>query len=119
MARVMIADDYEDTRFVLKDILKIGKHELAAEAVDGEDTITKFNATSPDLLLLDIAMPKKDGIQVLEEIKKSHPDAKIIMLTANENLDAIQRCVSAGALAYLVKPFELDNVLQTISFALE
>jgi len=119
MAKVMIADDYDDTRLVLKDIIDVGKHELVAEAADGEEAISKFNANSPDLLLLDIAMPKKDGIQVLHEIKKSCPDAKIIMLTANENMDTIQDCIAAGALAYIVKPFELENVLQTISFALE
>lgn len=59
MTRVMIADDSEFVRDTLKSILKAGSHELVAEAIDGDETISKFTSSNPDVLLLDIEMPKK------------------------------------------------------------
>jgi len=119
MARVMIADDSEDIRNVLKDMMLIGRHELVAEAVDGIDTLDKFNSVKPDVLLLDIAMPKKDGLTALRELKKTNPDAKVIMITAYSEMSLIQECVKEGALAYISKPFDTDEVLKSILFALE
>src|SRR6201997_5334036 len=81
MARVMIAEDSEAVRLVLKDSLKVGHHEIVAEAVNGIEAIKKFNETNPDVLLLDVAMPQKDGISALKEIMSYNPDAKIIMIT--------------------------------------
>jgi len=115
----MIVDDSKDTRNLLKDILLIGRHEVVAEAVDGIDAIEKFSTIKPDVLLLDVVMPKKDGLTALKEIKKTHTNAKIIMITARAEMDMIQDCVAAGALAYIMKPFDVDRVLQSISFALE
>jgi len=68
MARIMIADDSDAIRMVLKDILDIGHHELVAEVANGLDAVEKFNESKPDLLLLDMAMPKKDGVYALKEI---------------------------------------------------
>jgi len=119
MARVMIADDSEAVRLILKDIVSSDKHELVAEAADGVETIEKFTASKPDLLLLDVAMPKKDGLTVLKEIKKTHPNAKIIIITALEEMTMVQDCVAAGALAYIMKPFIVDDVLKSISFAVK
>ena len=119
MARVMIADDSESVRIILKDIVSVDKHELVAEAADGVETIEKFTASKPDVLLLDVAMPKKDGLTALKEIKKTHPNAKIIMITALEDMTMIQDCVAAGALAYITKPFVVDDVLKSISFAVK
>jgi len=119
MARVMIADDSEDIRNVLKDMMLIGRHEIVAEAVDGIDTLDKFNSVKPDVLLLDIAMPKKDGLTALRELKKTNPDAKVIMITAYSEMSLIQECVKEGALAYISKPFDTDEVLKSILFALE
>ncbi len=119
MARVMIADDSEAVRLTLKDMISAGKHELVAEAADGVETIEKFTASKPDVLLLDIAMPKKDGLTVLKEIKKIHTNAKIIMITAIEDMTMVQDCVAAGALAYIMKPFDVEKVLQSISFTVQ
>ncbi|MCZ6581858.1 MAG: response regulator [Thaumarchaeota archaeon] len=119
MSRIMIADDSESTRIALKNIILDSNHELVAEAVDGLDAVEKFHSLSPDVLLLDIAMPKKDGLITLQELKRTTPQAKVIMITASDDLKAIEDCMSAGALAYIIKPFEQNNVLQTISFALE
>ena len=115
MARIMIADDSDSIRMVLRDILDIGHHELVSEATNGFDTVKKFNETKPDLLLLDMAMPKKDGISALKEILDKNPNAKIIMITASDNLTTMTDCINAGALAYLLKPFNFEDVLKTIT----
>ncbi len=70
-------------------------------------------------MLLDVAMPKKDGLTVLKEIKKTHTNAKIIIITALEDMTTVQDCVAAGALAYIMKPFDVEKVLQSISFAVQ
>jgi two-component system, chemotaxis family, chemotaxis protein CheY len=118
MARVMIAEDSDATRLVLKDALKIGHHEVVAEAINGIEALEKFNKTNPDILLLDVAMPKKDGMSALKEIMSSNPDARIIMITADEKLSTIHKSVEVGAQAYLIKPFNYEDVLTAIAMAL-
>jgi len=115
MARIMIVDDSDAIRMVLKDILEIGKHELVAEASNGEDAVKEFFKINPDLMILDMAMPKKDGLATLKEIISTRPDAKIIMITASDNQHTMKECISSGALAYILKPFNFQDVLKKIT----
>ena len=117
MARVMIADDSEAIRIALKDIILDGKHELVTEAKDGAEAVEKFVDFKPDVLLLDLVLPEKDGLTTLKEIKETNPNAKIIMITVLDNKQMIQDCISAGAVGYITKPFTGDKVLESISFA--
>ena len=87
------------------------------EAVDGDDAIEKFAATKPDVLLLDIDMPKKDGITTLMEIKRMDPNAKVVMVTVHDEMDMIQDCIKAGALTYIIKPFDTKQLMNAILFA--
>ncbi len=119
MARIMIADDSDSVRLVLKDILSIGKFELAGEAINGAQAVEKFSAIKPDLLLLDLAMPKKDGLTVIKEIKASHPDAKIIVVTATDNQKLTNECLEQGAKDCIIKPFDFQKVLQAIRSVLK
>jgi len=119
MARIMIVDDSDAIRMVLKDILEIGKYELVAESSNGEDAVKEFFKTNPDLMLLDMAMPKKDGLAALKEIISTRPDAKIIMITASDNQHTMKECISSGALAYILKPFNFQDVLKKIAEILE
>ncbi|HJT10948.1 MAG TPA: response regulator [Candidatus Nitrosotalea sp.] len=111
----MIADDSDAIRMVLRDILTIGKHECVAEASNGLETVEQFKKTKPDVLLLDMAMPKKDGLGVLKEIMVYNPSAKIIMITASDNQATIKECIKEGATAYILKPFNFEDVLTKIS----
>ena len=119
MARVMIADDSKAIRIALKDVILNGNHELVAEAADGAEAVEKFVDLKPDVLLLDLVLPKKDGLTTLKEIKETNPNAKIIMITVLDNKQMIQDCISAGAQAYITKPFTADDVLKSISFAVK
>jgi two-component system chemotaxis response regulator CheY len=119
MARVMIADDSESVRGTLRDMLEAGKHEVVAESVDGIDTLEKFDSAKPDVLLLDVAMPKKDGRETLIEIMKRTPKPKVVMITAHYDMELIENCIKVGALAYITKPFNTDDILQVISYTFE
>ncbi len=114
MARVMIADDSDAIRLVLQDILSIGNHEVVSEAINGNEAIQKYSEVLPDILLLDLAMPKKDGLTVLKEIMTNHPKAKVILITASDNQSIINECLKVGACAFISKPFDFAYVLKLI-----
>ncbi|NDB63312.1 MAG: response regulator [Nitrosopumilaceae archaeon] len=115
MAKVMIADDSDAIRLVLQDILSIGGHEVVAEAQNGIEAVEKYQQTNPDVLLLDLAMPKKDGLTVIKEIIPNHPNAKIIVITASDNQNIINQCIENGAKSFISKPFDFDYVLKLIA----
>lgn len=115
MARILIADDSEAIRLVLKDILNIENHEIVGEAADGNEAVKKFLELKPDVLLLDLAMPKKDGLSVVKEIISRDSQAKIILITASDNQKIINDCLNAGATAFISKPFEFSDVLKVIT----
>ncbi len=111
----MIADDSDAIRLVLKDILSIGMHTVVAEAVNGDEAVELFFKISPDLLLLDLAMPKKDGLSVLKEIMEKNPKAKIVLITASDDQKIITQCLQIGASSYISKPFDFNEVLKQIN----
>lgn len=114
MAKVLIADDSDAIRLVLKDILSIGEHEVLAEAIDGAEAVDMYKQHSPEILLLDLAMPKKDGLTVVNEVMEHDSNAKIILITASDDQKVINECLKHGATSYISKPFDFNSVLQTI-----
>ncbi|HEX5358453.1 MAG TPA: response regulator [Candidatus Nitrosotalea sp.] len=115
MASVMIVDDSDAIRMVLKDILVIGQHNLVAELSSGIGALEEYVKLKPDIVLLDMAMPKKDGLSVLKEIISHNPKAKVIMISASDNQETIKECIRAGANTYVLKPFNFQEVLKIIS----
>ncbi len=115
----MIADDSDAIRLVLKDILTIGKHTVIAEAVNGDEAVDLFFKNSPDLLLLDLAMPKKDGLTVLKEILEKNSQAKTVLITASDDQKIINQCLQIGASSYVSKPFDFNEVLKQINDSLK
>ncbi len=115
----MIADDSDAIRLVLKDILTIGKHTVIAKAVNGDEAVDLFFKNSPDLLLLDLAMPKKDGLTVLKEILEKNSQAKIVLITASDDQKIINQCLQIGASSYISKPFDFNEVLKQINDSLK
>jgi len=119
MASILIADDSDAIRLVLRDIVEIGHHTVVGEAIDGADTIEKYPQLKPDLLLLDLAMPKKDGLTVIQDVMKMDSNAKIILITAADNIKIIDKCLASGAKSYIAKPFEFQQVLKIIDETLK
>jgi len=111
----MIADDSDAIRLVLHDILEVDNHEIVAEAKDGAEAVSMYDQATPDVLLLDLAMPKKDGLTVVKEIVSKHKDAKIILITASEDQKIIQQSIDNGAKSFISKPFDFTSVLKSIS----
>jgi two-component system chemotaxis response regulator CheY len=115
MAKIMIADDSDAIRLVLKDILSIGDHKVLVEAADGAEAVDFYQKNNPDVLLLDLAMPKKDGLTVVTEIIKIDPNAKIILITASDDQKVINQCLEHGASSHISKPFDFNAVLKAIN----
>ena len=115
MARIMIADDSDAIRLVLKDILAIEEHEIIVEATDGAEAVDFYRQHNPQILLLDLAMPKKDGLTVVKEVMAYDTNAKIILLTASDDQKVINDCLKNGATSCISKPFDFNNVLKSIT----
>ena len=115
MANVMVVDDSDSIRLILKDILVIGKHNLVSELSSGMNVLEEYIKTNPDVVLLDMAMPKKDGVSVLKEIIQFKPSAKVIMISASDSQETMKECMKIGAIAYILKPFNFQDILDTIN----
>ena len=111
----MIADDSDAIRLVLKDILSIGEHEVVVEATDGAEAVDFYQQHKPEILLLDLAMPKKDGLQVVKEVIAFDSNAKIVLITASDDQKVINDCLKNGATSYISKPFDFNSVLKAIT----
>lgn len=115
MVKIMIIDDSDAIRMVLKDIMVIGQHSVITELSSGMRALDEYIKSKPDIVLLDMAMPKKDGLSVLKEVIAYNPKAKIIMISASDNQETVKDCMDAGASAYILKPFNFQEVLNVIS----
>jgi two-component system, chemotaxis family, chemotaxis protein CheY len=114
MAKILIVDDAAFMRMMVKDNLKKAGYSDFIEAGDGEDAVNKYNENKPDLVLLDITMPIKDGIQALQTIKQTNPQAKVIMCSAMGQEGMVVEAIKLGALDFIVKPFKPERLIQTV-----
>ncbi len=112
--RILIVDDAPIIRLMLKDILVANGYEVVGEGSDGNEGVQKYKELKPDVVTMDITMPEKDGIQALEEILAMDEDAKIIVITAIDQREALMEAIRVGAADYIIKPFETDRVLSAI-----
>lgn len=110
MATVLIVDDSRTSRRMLKEVLSQMGHEVIGEAVNGEDGFIKYKELNPDLVTLDITMPKLDGIEALQLIRKHNPEAKAVMITAAGQRDKMLQAVKYGAAEFITKPYEKEEV---------
>jgi two-component system chemotaxis response regulator CheY len=109
--KILIVDDASFMRTVLKDIVKgNGLATVVIEAADGIEGVKAYQIHKPDLVTMDVNMPKADGIQALRAIMKIDPAAKIIMVTSIEQKQIVQDAMKVGARDYIVKPFDRSNV---------
>ncbi|EJG07199.1 MAG: response regulator [Methanofollis liminatans] len=114
MGRILVVDDTLFMRTLLKNILFSGGHTIVGEAENGDDAIAKYQELNPDLVTMDIVMPKKNGIDALKGIKTIDPNAKVIMCTAVGQEQMVKLAVKTGARGYIVKPFQAPKVLEEV-----
>ena len=114
MGRILIVDDTLFMRTLLKNILFSGGHTIVGEAADGEEGIAKYKELKPDLVTMDVVMPKLNGIESLKGIRQFDPNAKVVRCTAVGQEQMVKLAIKTGARGYIVKPFQAPKVLEEV-----
>lgn len=115
MTKVFIVDDHAVVRMGLKATLPLeGDVEIVGEAVSGDGAAQAVITAKPDVTLLDIRLPGKDGLEVLAELMNANPDAKVIMLTTSEADNHVYEALKRGARGYVVKDRDADEILTAV-----
>jgi NarL family two-component system response regulator LiaR len=114
--RVLVVDGHTVVRKGLVSLLSAEKYgiEVIGEASDGEEAVTKALQLQPDVILMDLVMPRKNGIEATREIKKTHPKARILVLTSFTEDDKVLEALRAGAYGFLLKDATPDELVQSI-----
>jgi len=119
MARILIVDDAKFMRMTLANILKKANHEVVGEAENGKEAVDFYMELKPDVVTLDITMPVMSGLEAVREIKQRDPQAKIIMCSAMGQQKMVVEAIEAGALDFIVKPFDESRVIEAIQRVLQ
>jgi two-component system chemotaxis response regulator CheY len=114
----MIVDDNAFMRNTIKGVLTQAGFDIAAEAADGAEAVSAYSNARPDLVTMDITMPNMDGVEALKELLRQDPGAKVVMVSAMGQESLVVEAVTAGAVDFVVKPFEADRVVDAINKAL-
>ena len=113
--RVMVVDDHPIMRKGIGDVLEVsGRFEVVGQAGDGEEAVATAGEVKPDVIVMDVIMPRKDGIDACREIMEVLPDTKVMMLTAATEEDAVIEAVAAGATGYLQKYSPPEELVETV-----
>ena len=113
--RVMVVDDHSIMRVGLKQVLEqSGEFEVVGDAADGEEAVRVAAEVSPDVVVMDVMMPGKDGVEACREIMESAPDTRVVMLTASTEEAAVVEAVAAGATGYLQKETDRERLLAAV-----
>ncbi|KQO99863.1 response regulator [Leifsonia sp. YIM 134122] len=115
--RVVVAEDESLIRLDIVEILRDNGFDVVGEAGDGETAVALATELRPDLVIMDVKMPKMTGIQAAEQLSKNHI-APVVLLTAFSQKELVEQASEAGALAYVVKPFTPNDLLPAIEIAL-
>lgn len=112
--RVLIVDDSRTSRRILRNLLESQGYTVVSEAENGEVGYLKYRDLKPDLVTMDITMPKMDGIESLTLIKKLNPEAKVVMITAAGQKEKMVDALKRGADEFITKPYDEDKVVEAI-----
>jgi two-component system, response regulator PdtaR len=119
MARVLVAEDEVLIRVDIVETLEEGGHTVVGEAGDGEQAVQLARELAPELVIMDVKMPKVDGVEAASRIAAEAPNAgAVLILTAFSDKELVERAAEAGSIGYLVKPFEPAQLLAAVQVAL-
>jgi len=119
MARILVADDASFMRQMIREILEAEGHEVVAEASDGVEAIDQFKTHHPDLVTMDIVMPRRSGIDAVKGILELDAGARVVMCSALGQETLVTEALEAGAKDFIVKPFKPAAVIKTLAKVLE
>lgn len=109
--RILVADDHELFRRGLRQVLGDEDGiEVVAEAGTGQEAVDLTAETEPDVVVMDVRMPERTGIEATRDIKASHPDVKVLMLTISDEEDDLYQAIKSGANGYLLKEISIDEI---------
>jgi two-component system chemotaxis response regulator CheY len=115
----LVADDAAFMRQMIREILEAEGLEVVGEAVDGVEAVAAFEKLRPDLVTMDIVMPRCSGIDAVKGIRKLDGTARIVMCSALGQETLVMEALQAGAMDFIVKPFKPDSVVATLKKVLE
>lgn len=119
MGEILIVDDAAFMRMMIKDILTKNGYDVVGEAENGVVAVENYVNLNPDLVIMDITMPEMDGIEAVKQIKAKDPAAKIIMCSAMGQQAMVIDAIQAGAMDFIVKPFQPERVIEAVKKVLE
>ena len=114
--KILIADDTDSVRFALRLALEYLGHEVVGFAADGHEAIEKYASMRPDLIVMDVRMPRMDGLTCTSLLSKSDPSARVVVVTGSRTTESEAR--EAGARGFLEKPFDVTDLDRAIHCAL-
>jgi two-component system nitrogen regulation response regulator GlnG len=115
--KILLVDDDPEVRMATRDFLSSKGYEVVV-AEGGREALRLLDASPPDVVLLDVAMPDMDGMETLKRMVATHPAMPVIMVTANADIEITSKVLQLGAADYVPKPFDLDYLDQAISIQL-
>jgi len=116
-AKILIVDDAAFSRSTLKDLLVGAGYEVAGMARDGDEGIFLYEILRPDVVTMDLVMPRRDGLSAIHEIRRFDPDAQIVVCSALTHARVVREALLAGARDFIVKPYEPKRVIEALSRA--
>ncbi|WP_155591949.1 response regulator transcription factor [Lysinibacillus cavernae] len=115
MTKIIIVDDHQLFREGVKRILDFeDSFDVVAEGDDGTDVVTLYTDNEPDVVLMDINMPGKNGVEATAELINEYPDAKVIMLSIHDDETYVTHALKSGALGYMLKEMDADEIVEAI-----
>ncbi|MFA9273306.1 MAG: response regulator [Candidatus Aquirickettsiella gammari] len=111
---VLIVDDNDMTRETLRVILRHDGYNVVGEAHDGDSALEMATRLKPDIILLDVVMPKVSGIEALKSIRMVMHDVSVLMVTANKDQETVAEAVKSGISGYIIKPLNAKKILDTV-----
>ena len=112
--KILIVDDAAFMRMMIKETLKSSGYENIIEAADGDQAVQTYKTEKPDLVIMDITMPNKNGLEALKEIKEFDPKAVIVMCSAMGQESMVVEAIRNGAKDFIVKPFKSERIIKTV-----
>jgi two-component system chemotaxis response regulator CheY len=115
--RVLIVDDHELTRTLLRSILRGNSYQIIGEARNGVGALELAERLRPDIICMDLSMPEMDGLEALQAIKTMYPQIVVVMVTGTASVDNVREAIQSGASGFIIKPFKVGKVLDTLRLA--
>lgn len=117
--KILIVDDAPFMRVLIKDAVEAAGHQVVGEAENGDEAVAKYLSLRPDVVTMDLVMPKVSGLDGLKGILNHDPKAKVIVISALDQKEELKNAITAGAFDFIVKPFDQARVTNAIRRATE